>query len=47
MIQGGLGVLKDLQLFSEALLDKWLWRFIDKKENLWRKVVTIRCVELG
>ena len=38
---GGLGV-RDLRLFNEALLGKWLWRFLNEKDNLWRKVVAIK-----
>jgi len=41
LIQGGLGI-KDLQLFNEAL-----WRFLNKKGNLRRKVVTIKYGEKG
>jgi len=36
--QEGLAV-RDLRLFNEAFLDKWLWRFMNEKCNLWRKVV--------
>jgi len=44
---GGLGV-KDLRLFNEALLEKWLWRFLNEKGNLWREVVAIgRMVLMG
>lgn len=28
--------------FNEALLGKRLWRFMNEKGNLWRKVVTIK-----
>jgi len=38
---GGLGV-RDLRLFNEVLLGKWLWRFMNEKGNLWRKVVAIK-----
>jgi len=38
---GGLGV-RDLRLFNEALLEKWFWRFMNEKGNLWRKVVAIK-----
>ena len=38
---GGLGV-KDLRLFNEALLGKWLWRFLTEKGKLWREVVALK-----
>ncbi|KAL4347618.1 hypothetical protein GQ457_17G007830 [Hibiscus cannabinus] len=37
-IRGGLG-LWDLRLKNRALLNKWLWRYGEEKESLWRKVV--------
>ena len=36
---GGLGV-RDLRLFNEALLGKWLCRYMNEKFSLWRRVVT-------
>ena len=36
--EGGLGV-GDLKLFNEALVGKWLWRFMNEKSNLWRRVI--------
>jgi len=41
VVQGGLGI-RDVGLFSEALLGKWLWRFMNEKCNLWRKVVATK-----
>jgi len=38
---GGLGI-RDSRLSNEALLGKWLWRFMNEKDNLWRKVVNIK-----
>ena len=46
LLLGGLGI-RDLHLFNEALLGKWLWRFMTEKGNLWRKVVTIKYGEGG
>lgn len=38
---GGLGV-KDLESFNLALLGKWLWRALGKRDSLWVKVITSR-----
>lgn len=35
---GGLGLL-DIALKSKVLLNKWLWRFNNEQESLWRKVL--------
>lgn len=35
---GGLGLI-DLEIRSKALLTKWLWRFANKRRNLWKEIV--------
>lgn len=38
--EGGLGV-KNLQFFNQALLSKWVWRFL-KNESLWARTIRAR-----
>ena len=37
-LEGGLGI-KDLNLFSLALLGKWRWRLLHDRDSLWAKVL--------
>jgi len=43
---GGLGV-RDLILFNVALLGKWLLRFFNEKDSLWRRVVRSKYADNG
>ena len=38
---GGLGI-KNLVLFNQALLGKWLWQYAIEKEALWCKIVELK-----
>lgn len=42
----GLGI-RNLVLFNQALLGKWLWRFAIEKRALWRQVVVLKYGSLG
>lgn len=42
---GGLG-FRSLEVFNQALLGKWLWRFVVEWESLWRRVIQGKFREL-
>ncbi|MDV3153228.1 MAG: reverse transcriptase domain-containing protein, partial [Candidatus Phytoplasma australasiaticum] len=37
--EGGLGIAK-LEISNKALLVKWIWRYLNEHNQLWRKVIT-------
>ena len=44
--KGGIGIRK-LALLNKALLGKWIWRFACEKENLWKKVISVKYGQKG
>jgi len=43
---GGLGVRR-MREFNLSLLEKWCWRLLGKKEELWYRVLKARYGEVG
>ena len=41
ILDGGL-VVRDLKIFNEALLGKCLWRFMNKRDSLWRRLISTK-----
>ncbi|WMV41703.1 hypothetical protein MTR67_035088 [Solanum verrucosum] len=44
--RGGLGI-KNLKLQNESLLKKWLWRYTEERNSLWKEVIIAKYGELN
>ncbi|RVW96406.1 putative ribonuclease H protein [Vitis vinifera] len=44
--KGGLG-LRKLAMSNKALLDKWIWRYVCDKDNLWKQVIKVKYGQEG
>jgi hypothetical protein len=42
LIQSGGLAVKNIKLFNETLLGKWLWRFGVERGLLWRRVIDLK-----
>jgi len=43
----GSTLFRDFKMYNEALLGKWLWRFMNGKSNIWGRVMCTEYDEEG